>query len=120
MQMLGCESVEKVIVFRRTGIDIVWNVNNFWWYDLIVDVIDTCELVWVNVEYSLFLFYIFGSTGKFKGVQYAMVGFLLHVVNIMRWVFDGKDSDIFWCMVDVGWIIGYTYVVYGSLVLGMM
>lgn len=119
MQMPGCESVEKVIVFRRTGIDIAWNANNLWWQDLIADVTDTCEPVWVNAEHPLFLLYTSGSTGKPKGVQHATAGLLLHAANTTRWVFDGKDSDIFWCTADVGWITGHTYVAYGPLALGM-
>ncbi|MEY3747342.1 MAG: acetyl-CoA synthetase, partial [Pseudomonadota bacterium] len=119
LQMPGCESVEKVIVFRRTGIDIAWNASNLWWHELIADVADTCEPVWVNAEHPLFLLYTSGSTGKPKGVQHATAGFLLHAANTTRWVFDGKDSDVFWCTADVGWITGHTYVAYGPLALGM-
>ena len=119
LQMPGCESVEKVIVFRRTGVDVAWNTNNLWWHDLIADVADSCEPVWVNAEHPLFLLYTSGSTGKPKGVQHATAGFLLHAANTTRWVFDGKDSDVFWCTADVGWITGHTYVAYGPLALGM-
>lgn len=119
LQMPGCESVEKVVVFRRSGIDIAWHANNLWWHDLIADVADECEPVWVNAEHPLFLLYTSGSTGKPKGVQHATAGFLLHALNTTRWVFDGKDNDVFWCTADVGWITGHTYVAYGPLALGM-
>ncbi|MDX9952061.1 MAG: acetate--CoA ligase, partial [Methylophilaceae bacterium] len=119
LQMPGCESVEKVVVFRRSGIDVAWHTNNLWWHDLIADVSDECEPVWVNAEHPLFLLYTSGSTGKPKGVQHATAGFLLHALNTTRWVFDGKDSDVFWCTADVGWITGHTYVAYGPLALGM-
>ena len=119
LQMPGCESVEKVVVFRRSGIDVAWHTNNLWWHDLIADVADDCEPVWVNAEHPLFLLYTSGSTGKPKGVQHATAGFLLHALNTTRWVFDGKDSDVFWCTADVGWITGHTYVAYGPLALGM-
>jgi len=119
LQMPGCESVEKVIVFRRSGIDIEWYANNLWWHELIADVADECEPVWVNAEHPLFLLYTSGSTGKPKGVQHSTAGFLLHAMNTTRWVFDGKDDDVFWCTADVGWITGHTYVAYGPLALGM-
>jgi acetyl-CoA synthetase len=119
LQMPGCESVENVVVFRRTGIEIAWDSRNLWWHDLIADVADECEPVWVNAEHPLFLLYTSGSTGKPKGVQHASAGFLLHAMNTTRWVFDAKAGDVFWCTADVGWITGHTYVAYGPLALGI-
>jgi len=119
LQMPGCESVEKVVVFRRSGIDVAWNEGDIWWHDLISDVSDECEPVWVNAEHPLFLLYTSGSTGKPKGVQHSTGGYLLQAVNTTRWVFDGKDEDVFWCTADVGWITGHTYVAYGPLALGL-
>ncbi|HEY8355185.1 MAG TPA: acetate--CoA ligase [Methylophilaceae bacterium] len=119
LQMPGCEGVEKVVVYRRSGIDIAWNVNDIWWHDLIADVGDECDPVWVDAEHPLFLLYTSGSTGKPKGVQHSTAGYLLQAMNTTRWVFDGKDNDVFWCTADVGWITGHTYVAYGPLALGM-
>ena len=79
---------------------------------------DTCAPVWVNAEHPLFLLYTSGSTGKPKGVQHSSAGYLLHAMNTMRWTFDVKDSDVFWCTADVGWITGHTYVTYGPLAMG--
>jgi acetyl-CoA synthetase len=118
LAMTGCESVEKVVVFKRTGAEIVWNANNIWWHDLIQGQSNECEPVWVSAEHPLFLLYTSGSTGKPKGVQHAAAGFLLHAANTMRWTFDIKDSDVFWCTADVGWITGHTYVAYGPLAIG--
>ncbi len=119
LKMPGCESIEKVVVFCRTGVDVEWHANNIWWHDLIADVSDDCEPVWVNAEHPLFLLYTSGSTGKPKGVQHSSAGYLLHAMNTTRWVFDGKDDDVFWCTADVGWITGHSYVAYGPLALGM-
>ena len=116
--MGGCESVQKVIVLKKTGQEIVLNTNDIWWNDLIAGVADTCEPVMVNAEHPLFLLYTSGSTGKPKGVQHSGAGYLLHALNTMRWTFDIKADDVFWCTADVGWITGHTYVAYGPLAMG--
>ena len=118
LAMGGCESIGQVVVLKKTGQDIAWNTKDIWWSDLIAGVADTCEPVMVNAEHPLFLLYTSGSTGKPKGVQHSSAGYLLHAMNTMRWTFDVKDSDIFWCTADVGWITGHSYVTYGPLAMG--
>jgi len=119
LAMPGCESIEKVVVYQRTGGEVVWNDRDIWWHDLVAGQPDTCDPVWVSAEHPLFLLYTSGSTGKPKGVQHASGGYLLHAMNTMRWTFDAKDGDIFWCTADVGWITGHSYVAYGPLALGI-
>jgi acetyl-CoA synthetase len=119
LSMPGCESVEKVIVLKRTGGDVAWSDRDLWWHDLIEGRADTCDPVWVTAEHPLFLLYTSGSTGQPKGVQHASAGYLLHAMNTMRWTFDARDSDVFWCTADVGWITGHSYVAYGPLALGV-
>jgi acetyl-CoA synthetase len=115
-----CDSIEKVVVFKRTNAPITLDPNReIWWDDLIANQPDTCDPVWVNAEHPLFLLYTSGSTGKPKGVQHSSAGYLLHAMNTMRWTFDAKDNDVFWCTADVGWITGHTYVAYGPLALGI-
>ena len=118
IEMGGGESIQKVIVLKKTGQEVAWQANNIWWGDLIAGVAETCEPVMVNAEHPLFLLYTSGSTGKPKGVQHSSGGYLLHALNTMRWTFDIKESDIFWCTADVGWITGHTYVAYGPLAMG--
>jgi acetyl-CoA synthetase len=115
----GCESIKNVVVLKKTGLDIETKPNDIWWHDLIAGVADTCEPVMVNAEHPLFLLYTSGSTGKPKGVQHSSAGYLLHAMNTMRWTFDIKDNDVFWCTADVGWITGHTYVAYGPLAMGV-
>jgi len=114
-----CDCVEKVIVFKRTGMDVNWNDRDIAWDDLIKGQESHCEPVNVNGEHPLFLLYTSGSTGKPKGVQHSTAGYLLHAMNTMRWTFDANDSDVFWCTADVGWITGHSYVAYGPLALGI-
>jgi acetyl-CoA synthetase len=120
--MGGCETLQHVVVLKKTGLDITWNPNgkqhDIWWHDLIESVSSQCEPVMVNAEHPLFLLYTSGSTGKPKGVQHASAGYLLHAMNTMRWAFDMHDDDVFWCTADVGWITGHTYVTYGPLAIG--
>lgn len=117
--MGGCESVKNIVVYKKTGLDVEKHANETWWHDLITDVADTCEPVMMSAEHPLFLLYTSGSTGKPKGVQHSSAGYLLHAMNTMRWTFDVKDNDVFWCTADVGWITGHTYVTYGPLAMGV-
>ena len=115
----GCEGVEKVIVYQRTGGEVAWNASrDIWWHDAEAGQSDACEPEWVDAEHPLFILYTSGSTGKPKGVQHSTAGYLLGAIMSIKWVFDYKDSDVFWCTADVGWITGHSYVTYGPLALG--
>lgn len=118
----GAEVVEHVVVYQRVDektLPVQWDTKrDLWWHDLVVDKPDYCEPTWVNAEDPLFILYTSGSTGKPKGVQHSSAGYLLGAVNSMRWVFDYKPDDIFWCTADVGWITGHSYVAYGPLAMG--
>lgn len=116
--MGGCDSIRHMVVFKKTGQDISWDSKCVWWHDLIAGQADTCEPVMVDAEHPLFLLYTSGSTGKPKGVQHSSAGYLLHAMNTMRWTFDIKPDDIYWCTADVGWITGHSYVTYGPLAMG--
>lgn len=116
--MGGCESIQSVVVLKKTSQEIQWASNNIWWSDLIAGQADECPPVMVNAEHPLFLLYTSGSTGKPKGVQHSSAGYLLHAMNTMRWTFDVKPDDIYWCTADVGWITGHSYVAYGPLAMG--
>ncbi len=119
LAMGGCDSVHSIIVYRRAGSEIFWNAKlDLWWHDLIAGQDTSCEPEWVNSEHPLFILYTSGSTGKPKGVQHSSGGYLLGAMVSMKWVFDYKPSDIFWCTADVGWVTGHSYVCYGPLAMG--
>ncbi|WP_017525878.1 acetate--CoA ligase [Pusillimonas noertemannii] len=118
--MGGCEAVRNVIVYRRTGGAIDWTEGrDLWMHDVCADQPDTCEPAPVNAEHPLFILYTSGSTGKPKGVQHASGGFLLWALLTTQWTFDAKDSDVYWCTADVGWVTGHTYITYGPLAAGL-
>lgn len=115
----GCDSVESVIVFKRTGHDITMQADrDIWWSDAEQGQTADCDPVWVDATHPLFILYTSGSTGKPKGIQHSTGGYLLNAITTMRWVFDIQESDVFWCTADVGWITGHTYVAYGPLATG--
>jgi len=114
----GCEGVRHVVVYRRTGGEVAVKPHYRWMHELEAGQPDTCEPVPVGAEHPLFILYTSGSTGKPKGVQHSSGGYLLHAMLTMRWTFDIKPSDVFWCTADVGWVTGHTYVAYGPLAVG--
>jgi acetyl-CoA synthetase len=115
----GCESVEKVIVYRRTGTSCdMRSGRDVWWHDAILGQPVACEPEWLDAEHPLFLLYTSGSTGKPKGIQHSTAGYLLNAKLTTKWVFDLKDNDVYWCTADVGWVTGHTYVAYGPLAAG--
>ncbi len=117
--MGGCEKVKNVIVYRRTGTAVNMQApRDKWWHDVVKGQADTCEPTWVGAEHPLFILYTSGSTGKPKGVQHSTGGYLLHAILTMKWVFDYKPADVFWCTADVGWVTGHTYTTYGPLAVG--
>jgi len=117
--MGGCGKVKNVIVYKRTGSNVkMESPRDKWWHDVIAGQADTCEPTWVNAEHPLFILYTSGSTGKPKGVQHSTGGYLLMTMLTMRWVFDYKPADVFWCTADVGWVTGHSYCTYGPLAVG--
>ncbi|MBW6494939.1 MAG: acetate--CoA ligase [Burkholderiaceae bacterium] len=117
--MGGCEAVRDVVVYRRTGGKVAWYPErDVWMHEIEAGQADDCEPVWVSAEHPLFILYTSGSTGKPKGVQHSTGGYLLHAVMTMKWTFDLKPDDVFWCTADVGWVTGHTYVTYGPLAAG--
>jgi len=115
----GCESVETVIVLKRTGHDVsLLSGRDIWWHDATKGQSAICETQSFDAEHPLFLLYTSGSTGKPKGIQHASAGYLLHAKLTSKWVFDLRDDDVFWCTADVGWVTGHTYIAYGPLAAG--
>lgn len=114
-----CTSVEKVIVTERTR----WNVNmqtgrDVWYHEEKETVDKKCEAVSMNAEDMLFILYTSGSTGKPKGVVHTCGGYMVYAGYSFSNVFQYKESDVYWCTADIGWITGHSYIIYGPLLNG--
>ena len=115
----GCDTVKNVIVVKRTGADIAMVAGrDSWFHDVVATQSEVCEPEWVEAEHPLFVLYTSGSTGKPKGVQHSSGGYLLQAVLSMKYTFDIKPNDVYWCTADIGWVTGHTYITYGPLACG--
>ncbi len=111
--------VKKMLVVRRTGGDVnMTEGRDHWLHEIGADVSADCPPEPMNAEDPLFILYTSGSTGKPKGVLHTTGGYLVWASMTHEYVFDLKESDIFWCSADVGWVTGHTYIVYGPLANG--
>ncbi|QWD95783.1 acetate--CoA ligase [Polynucleobacter sp. MG-6-Vaara-E2] len=114
-----CPKVKHVIVSKRTGTDVPMQAGrDVWMQEIVANEATTCEPEWVSAEHPLFILYTSGSTGKPKGVQHSTGGYLLWAILTMKWTFDIKPNDVFWCTADIGWVTGHSYITYGPLAVG--
>jgi len=116
-----CPSIKRVIVVKRMGIEIPFDKErDVWWHDEMAkeDITPHCDPVKVDAEDILFILYTSGSTGKPKGVIHTTAGYLVFCAQTLKYVFDIKDDDVFFCTADIGWVTGHSYVVYGPFAIG--
>ncbi len=113
------KSVEKVIVLRRAYNEIhIEEGRDVWWHRELEYVTSDCPPAAMGSEDPLFILYTSGSTGKPKGILHTTAGYLLGAKLTSKYIFDLRDTDIFWCTADIGWVTGHSYVVYGPLANG--
>lgn len=117
----ACPSVLKVIVVNRTNESVgMLRGRDIWWQDFLEDFTLDADFPCVSMDSQdpLFILHTSGSTGRPTGVIHSTGGYLTYAAHTTQWVFDLKDTDVYWCTADCGWITGHTYLVYGPLSLG--
>jgi acetyl-CoA synthetase len=118
-----CPTIEKVLVVKRIGheslVEHGWvNGRDQWYHTLMRNAADRCPAEEMDAEDPLYILYTSGSTGKPKGVLHTTGGYMTGVAATHYYTFDLKDSDVYWCTADVGWVTGHSYIVYGPLANG--
>jgi acetyl-CoA synthetase len=113
------KNLEKVLVLKRTDQETPMQEDrDLWWHDLVPMQSTECKAESCDSEHPLFILYTSGSTGKPKGILHTTGGYLTQVKYTTKYVFDLKDSDIYFCSADIGWVTGHSYLTYGPLMNG--
>ncbi|MFZ5822541.1 MAG: acetate--CoA ligase [Chloroflexota bacterium] len=117
----SCPSVENVIVVKRTGHEVPMEASrDHWYHDMCALPIANgkCATEQLDAEDPLYILYTSGSTGKPKAILHTHGGYMVGTYTTLKYVFDLKDDDRWWCAADPGWVTGHSYIVYGPLILG--
>jgi len=116
-----CPSVENMVVVKRTGQAVNMEAGrDHWYHDLCTLPIANgkCATEIMDAEDPLFILYTSGSTGKPKAIVHTHGGYMVGTYSTLKYVFDVKDEDRWWCTADPGWITGHSYIVYGPMING--
>ena len=115
----SCNSVETVLVVKRTNTDIDMKEGRDQWLQPLLDKASTdCEPEIMDAEDPLFILYTSGSTGTPKGMVHTTAGYMVNTAYTFKNVFNYRADDVYWCTADIGWITGHSYIVYGPLANG--
>ncbi len=117
----GDTSVRHVLVVKRTGQDTAWTDDrDLWWHEAVEKASPTHEAQAFEAEHPLFILYTSGTTGKPKGIFHTTGGYLTQAAYTNAVVHDvHRDTDVYWCTADIGWVTGHSYIVYGPLTNGV-
>ncbi len=115
-----CPSIQHVIVFNRAHSKVNMTAGrDLWWHEITVKESDKCTTEQLDSEDVLYTLYTSGTTGKPKGIVHVHGGYAVGCYTTLKFIFDLKENDIWWCAADIGWVTGHSYIVYAPLMLGI-
>jgi acetyl-CoA synthetase len=117
--LADCPSIRNVIVHERVGNEVpMQDGRDLTWSAAIDGCSPDAETEPMAADDLLFVLYTSGSTGKPKGIMHRHAGYQVGAYATTKWVFDIRDTDLYWCTADPGWVTGHSYIVYGPLMNG--
>ncbi len=117
--VVSCPTVEKVVVVKNADFEVVTGGRDVWWDEFLGSTGQPPETVALEATDPAFILYTSGTTAKPKGVVHVHGGYMVGVWRTINWVFDVRQTDVYWCTADPGWITGHSYIVYGPLMAGV-